>query len=54
MDYAKIYHIMVDASEKAISAIDHKNYGEAREILVMGEIQAENYYIENGKEEKAE
>lgn len=31
--YKKMYHLMVDASEKAIEAMERQNYGEAKTSL---------------------
>ena len=45
--YKKLYHIMVDASERAIEAMEQSNYGEAKEILIQAEQTAEELYIEN-------
>lgn len=41
MNYEKLYHIMVDASERAIEAIEAQNYGLAKEILIAAEQKAE-------------
>ena len=38
MDYEKLYHIMVDASERVIEAIESQNYGLAKEILIAAEL----------------
>lgn len=46
IDYEKLYHIMVDASEKAIEAIDNQNYGLAKQLLIHAEQKAEDRYIE--------
>jgi len=45
--YKKLYHLMVDASERAIEAMEQNNYGEAKEILIQAEQTAEELYIEN-------
>lgn len=34
MQYEKLYAEMVDATEQAIEAIEHGNYGQAKEILI--------------------
>ena len=44
--YEKLYHIMVDASEKAIEAIDNQNYGMAKDLLIQAEQKAEEWYID--------
>ncbi|MBR6259272.1 MAG: hypothetical protein IKR21_03590 [Oscillospiraceae bacterium] len=47
MDYKRLYHIMLNASEKAIEAIENGEAERAAEILVAAEQEAEEYYIEN-------
>ncbi len=47
-DYQPLYHIMVQASERAIEQIDRHNYGMARDILIRAEQEAETLYIESG------
>ena len=54
VDYKKLYHKMVDASERAIAAINAQNYGMAKEILIRGEREAEELYIESADEEEEE
>ena len=44
MNYEKLYHIMVDASERAIEAIESGNPALAREILIHAEQKAEDEY----------
>ena len=44
MNYEKLYHIMVDASERAIDAIENDNPALAREILINAEQKAEEEY----------
>ncbi len=46
VDYEKPYHVMVDASEKAIEQIELHNYGTALDTLKRGEQNAEELYIE--------
>ena len=48
--YKKLYHLMVDASERAIEAMEQSNYGEAKEILIQAEQAAEELYVENDAE----
>ena len=43
--YQKLYSMMVDASEKAISEIEKQNYGTAKEILIAAEQSCEEHYI---------
>ena len=52
VDYAKLYHLMVDAAENAISAIDAQNYGAAKDILIRAEREAEDRYIETAEAEE--
>ena len=46
VDYKKLYHIMVEASERAIAAMEQRNCGLARETLIRAEREAEELYIE--------
>ena len=54
VDYKKMYHIMVDASERAITAITQQNYGTAKEALIQAEQAAEELYIETAEDEESE
>lgn len=45
VDYEKLYHIMVDSSEKVIEQIERQNFGTAAELLKRGEQDAEELYI---------
>ena len=49
-NYQKLYARMVDASERAIEAIERQNYGAAKEILIAAEQECEELYI--GKDQK--
>ena len=51
-DYAQLYARMVDASEKAIAAIEQQNYGTAREVLIAAEQQCEELYVSASREKK--
>ena len=44
-DYKQLYILMLDASEKAIEAIEKANYGAAKEILIDAEQKCEEIYI---------
>ena len=44
-DYKELYILMVDASEKAIEAIEKQNFGAAKEILIAAEQECEERYI---------
>ena len=45
VDYEKMYCLMVDASERAIEAIEQQRYDAARDILIDAEQSAEELYI---------
>ena len=44
-DYKQLYILMVDASERAIEAIEKQNYGAAKEILIAAEQKCEEIYV---------
>ena len=44
-DYKQLYILMLDASEKAIEAIEKQNYGAAKEILIVAEQKCEEIYV---------
>ena len=44
--YKKLYHLMVNAAESAITAIDEQNYGTAKSILITAEQSAEAMYLD--------
>ena len=44
--YKKMYLILFNAVTDAIQNIDQKNYGKATEILVKGQQDAEDIFIE--------
>ena len=46
-DYEKLYHLMVDASEKAIEALEVGNLDWARLTPLEAEQKAEERYIES-------
>ena len=54
VDYKRLYHIMVDASERAIAAISQQNYGAAKKTLIRAEREAEEWYLAQTDEETAE
>ena len=45
MDYEALYHLMVDASERAIEAIERQNCAAAKDILIRAQQDAEELYI---------
>lgn len=46
VDYEKLYHLMVNASEDAIAEIEKQNYGRARELLIAAEQRCEDIYLD--------
>ena len=52
VDYRELYHKMVDATERAITAINAQNYGTAKKILIRAEREAEEIYIESADDEE--
>ena len=45
MDYEALYHLMVDASERAIEALERQNCGTAKDMLIQAQQDAEELYI---------
>lgn len=52
MDYKKLYHMMIDAAEKAIEAIEAGDPIKAKALLIGAEQQAEEIYIEESLSEE--
>ena len=48
-DYEKLYHMMVNASEDALAALEAGDPGKARRILIDAELRAEERYLEETK-----
>lgn len=48
-DYAKLYHMMVNASEDAIAALEKGDAQEAKRILIDAEQRAEELYLEESE-----
>lgn len=48
-NYEQLYHLMVNASEKALAALENGNVWDAKRILVEVEREAEERYIENAR-----
>ena len=46
-----MYYIMIDASERAITAISQQNYGLAKKTLIRAEREAEELYIDTAEDE---
>ena len=51
MDYKKLYHIMVDGSERALKEMEQQHFDTAWAILIKGEREAEEAYIEMSEAE---
>ena len=45
VDYQKLYYIMVDASERALVALNQQNYGVATKILITAERRATEFAV---------
>ena len=45
-NYEQLYHLMVNASEDALAALESGNVWDAKRILIAAERQAEQQYIE--------
>lgn len=45
MDYEALYHLMFDASERAIEALERQNCCAAKDILIRAQQDAEELYI---------
>ena len=45
-DYAKLYHLMLHASEAAIAAIEKGDCLKARQTLIDAELEAEELYLQ--------
>ena len=54
VDYKKMYYIMMDGSERAITAMREQNFGTARKILIQAERAAEELYIQTADDEADE
>lgn len=46
-DFEHLYHLMVNAAEDAIAALEGGNVWDAKRILIDAEQRAEGLYIEN-------
>lgn len=46
IDYKPLYHLLLNASEDAIKAIEEQNFGKAKEILICAEQAAEEAYLQ--------
>ena len=44
-DYEKLYHLMVNAAEDALAALEDANIWDARRILIDAEQRAEENYV---------
>ena len=48
-DYEKLYHLMLNASEDALSALESGNVWDARQILIDAEHRAEEQYVKQSE-----
>ena len=48
-DYEKLYHLMVNAAEDALAALESANVWDAKSILIEAERKAEELYISNSQ-----
>ncbi len=48
-DYELLYHIMVNAAEDALAALEGANVWDAKAILVSAEQRAEELYVGQGE-----
>lgn len=46
-DYEKLYHLMVNAAEDAIEALEVGNVWDAKHLLIEAEREAEECYVES-------
>ena len=49
VDYEKLYHLMVDAAELALEALENEDPQRARQILITAEQEAEERYISSAE-----
>ncbi len=47
-NYDQLYHLMLNASEDALTALERGNVWDAKRILIAAEQQAEEQYMEDG------
>lgn len=52
VDYKTLYHLMVNASERTLEAMEKQNYGEAKDILIKAEQEAEERYIRESEDSR--
>lgn len=48
-DYEKLYHLMVNAAEDALAALENANIWDAKRILIDAERRAEKLYIQSAE-----
>ena len=48
-DYEKLYHLMVNAAEDALAALETGNIWDAKRILIEAEQRAEELYIQSAE-----
>jgi len=48
-DYEKLYHLMVNAAEDALAALEAANVWDAKRILIDAEQRAEELYLQSAE-----
>ena len=48
-DYEKLYHLMVNAAEDALAALENANVWDAKNVRMEAERKAEELYISNSQ-----
>ena len=48
-DYEALYHLMINASEDALAAMERLDFGTAKKTLISAELKAEEMYIAAGE-----
>lgn len=48
-DYKKLYFTLFNRVSEAVEAIEEQNFGKAKELLEIGQLEAEEAYIESGE-----
>ena len=50
MDYELLYHRMFNVVTDALNALKQQNFGQARDVLVKGQQDCEEQYLEETEE----
>ena len=51
-DYEQLYHLMVNAAEDALAALENGNVWDAKRLLIEAEQRAEEKYLEGADLER--